>query len=212
MSDSVSETELIRLLLVDDHTIIRSGLANMLNTCEEFEVVGEASSGSDAIQLHGELNPDVTILDVVMPNMSGIHCLQRLKERCPNTNVLMLSSSELKHDISRAVQFGADGYITKASQPAELIIAILQVAAGDSYFCPTVSKRLKGNSAASKLTPRESEVLDLLREGMSNPEIGAELGITPRTAKAHVAAILMKLSAKDRAQAVAKGFELGLLR
>ncbi len=202
----------LRLLLVDDHAVMRAGLANMLNARSEFVVAGEADDGESALTLHQQLQPDVTLLDVTMPGMGGIECLKRLKQQCPGGRVLMLSSSELEQDMHQALTLGAEGYITKTALPTELIASILAVGRGEVFISEEVSRRLQNYSGASQLTPRELEVLQLLRKGMSNPDIGLILQITPRTAKAHVAAILVKLEAQDRAEAVARGFERGLLR
>ncbi len=208
MNDSVP----LRLLLVDDHAVMRSGLANMLNARSEFEVIAEAGNGREAVELHTDLQPDLTLMDVVMPDLGGIECLRTIKNASPESLVLMLSSSELEHDIFQAMEAGADGYITKTASPAELVQSILAVAGGETYISDEISRRLNEYSDVPQLTPRELEVLQLLRHGMSNARIGEELGITPRTAKAHVASILLKLGAKDRAEAVAHGFEQGLLR
>lgn len=202
----------LRLLLVDDHAVMRSGLANMLNARAEFKVVAEANNGREAIELHQEYQPDLTLMDVVMPGIGGIECLREIKESASESLVLMLSSSEREHDIFQAMEAGADGYITKTASPAELIQSILAVASGESYISDEISRRLSDYSDAPQLSPRELEVIQLLRHGMSNASIGLELGITQRTAKAHVASILLKLGAKDRTEAVAHGFEQGLLR
>ena len=202
----------LRLLLVDDHAVMPSGLANMLSARAEFEVVAEAGNGREAIELHKKHKPDLTLLDVVMPDIGGIECLRLIKESAPESLVLMLSSSELEHDIFQAMEGGADGYITKTASPAELVQSIFAVASGESYISDEISRRLSDYSNAPQLSPRELEVIHLLRHGMSNAKIGEELGITPRTAKAHVASILLKLGAKDRTEAVAHGFEQGLLR
>ncbi|MFK8114389.1 MAG: response regulator [Rubripirellula sp.] len=202
----------LRLLLVDDHAVMRSGLANMLTARREFEVVAEADDGESALALHQEHCPDVTLLDIAMPKMSGLECLRRLKQQSPNAKVLMLSSSELDQDMHQAIESGAEGYITKTALPSELVASILSVSRGEMYVSDKVSTRLRRYSSTSRLTPRELEVLNLLRKGMSNPDIGSILAITPRTAKAHVASILLKLEAHDRAEAVARGFERGLLR
>ena len=202
----------LRLLLVDDHAVMRSGLANMLNARAEFQVIAEAGNGREALELHKQHQPDLTLMDVVMPDLGGIACLRSIKEATPEALVLMLSSSELEHDIFQAMEAGADGYITKTASPSELVRSILCVASGETYISDEISGRLKDYSDAPQLTPRELEVLQLLRHGKSNAKIGEALGITPRTAKAHVASILLKLGANDRAEAVAHGFEQGLLR
>lgn len=205
-------TPSLRLLLVDDHAVMRSGLANMLSARPEFDVVAEADDGESALALHQQHSPDVTLLDIVMPGMGGLKCLRLLKQQSPDAKVLMLSSSELEQDMHDAIDLGADGYVTKTAMPSELVASILAVGRGEKCVSEEVSRRLQSYAATSQLTPREIEVLKLLRKGMSNPDIGMILEITPRTAKAHVAAILLKLDAQDRAEAVARGFELGLLR
>ena len=207
-----STDSVLRLLLVDDHAVMRAGLANMLNARREFEVIAEADDGESAVSLHEEYRPDVTLLDVVMPGMGGILCLQAIKRQCADARVLMLSSSELEEDMRNSIDAGADGYVTKTAEPSELVASVLTVGQGETYVSEEVSRRLQNCSTSPKLTPRELEVLQLLRKGMSNRDIGFILRITPRTAKAHVASILLKLTAHDRAEAVARGFERGLLR
>ncbi|TWT83186.1 Transcriptional regulatory protein LiaR [Planctomycetes bacterium CA13] len=211
MAESTS-TAPLRLLLVDDHAVMRSGLANMLNARPEFEVVAGADDGESALRLYQEHLPDITLLDVVMPGMNGIECLRQLKQTYPDAKVLMLSSSDLDHDFHDAIQAGAGGFIAKTAKPSELVKAILLVAKGEKSIGDEVSARLEAYAHALQLTPRELEVLQLLRKGMSNRDIGFLLEITARTAKAHVAAIMVKLEAQDRAEAVARGFERGLLR
>lgn len=211
MSESPPSASL-RLLLVDDHAVMRAGLANMLNTRGDLEVVAEADDGESALVLHQKFSPDITLLDVVMPGMGGLECLRRLREQSPDAKVLMLSSSELEQDMFQAIELGADGYITKTASPSELQASILGVSRGETCISDEVLRQIQKYSSSPHLTPREIEVLNLLRKGMTNPDIGLILEITPRTAKAHVAAILLKLEAHDRAEAVARGFELGLLR
>ncbi|GAA5509032.1 response regulator transcription factor [Novipirellula caenicola] len=211
MSTSAPITPL-RLLLIDDHSVMRAGLANMLNVRPEFEVVAEAGDGETGLELHHQHAPDVTLLDITMPGMGGINCLKRIKQQVPNAKVLILSSSEIESDMRQVIQLGASGYMLKSALPGELVVAIQAVGRGEKSFANHVLRKLECCSITPTLTPRETEVLHLLRKGMSNPDIGMTLQITPRTAKAHVAAILVKLEAHDRAAAVARGFELGLLR
>ncbi len=202
----------IRLLLVDDHAVMRSGLANMLNANAAFRVIGEADDGESALTQFRDLRPDVLLLDVTLPTMDGIDTLRHLREEFPDARVLMLSSSEAEEDIIHSLHAGANGYITKTAKPAELVAAILAVSNGEKVISPRVERRLAEHASGYPLTQREMEVLGLLRKGMSNPDIANLLHITTRTAKAHVAALLMKLDAADRAEAVARGFERGLLK
>ena len=202
----------IRLLLADDHAVMRSGLANMLNVNPAFRVVGEADDGRKALELYRRLKPDVLLLDVTMPGLDGIETLRLLRAEHPGARVLMLSSSETEEDIVQSFQAGAAGYVTKTARPAELAAAIKQVHAGERVMSPVVERCLAEQVPGSTLTPREVEVLSLLRQGMSNPDIARLLAITRHTAKAHVAAILAKLEATDRTEAVTRGFERGLLK
>lgn len=202
----------IRLLLADDHAVMRSGLANMLNVNPAFSVVGEADDGEATLRLHRSLQPDVLLLDVTMPSIDGIDTLRQLRKEIPSARVLMLSSSEAEEDIVQSFQAGACGYVMKTARPAELTAAIQAVHAGKKVMSPSVERRLAEQPPGAPLTAREVEVLSLLRKGMTNPEIARLLHITPRTAKAHVAAILMKLDASDRTEAVTRGFERGLLK
>jgi DNA-binding NarL/FixJ family response regulator len=209
---SRSRHKALQLLLVDDHAVVRSGLANMLSAQPGLTVLADAGDGETALRLAREMSPDVVLLDLVMPGMQGIECLVRLKADCPETKVLMLTSSDIGSDVRAAINAGADGYVTKTVSSAELIESIHTVARGERFVSAEVKRLLDEHASAIQLTPRELEVLQLLRKGMSNPDIGSILGITPRTAKAHVAALLVKLKAHDRAEAVARGFEWGLLR
>ena len=202
----------IRLLLVDDHAVMRAGLANMLNANPNFRVIADADDGKTALVLFRQHKPDVTLLDVMMPSLSGIDCLRLLLDEFPDARVLMLSSSEADEDIAQALDAGAFGYVNKTALPADLIAAIQAAHAGKSTISPEVQRRLAERAATQKLSGREIEVLHLMRKGMSNPQIGQLLGITARTAKAHVAAILQKLEVSDRTEAVARGFERGFLK
>jgi DNA-binding NarL/FixJ family response regulator len=209
---SPSRQKVLKLLLVDDHAVVRSGLANMLSAHKGLTVLAEVGDGEAALRMARELLPDVVLLDLVMPGMEGIECLKQLKALRVEVKVLMLTSSDIGVDVRAAMNAGADGYVTKTVSSAELIEAIQTVARGERFVSDEVRGLLDDHEAGIQLTLREFEVLQLLRKGMSNPDIGSILGITPRTAKAHVAALLVKLKAHDRAEAVARGFEWGLLR
>lgn len=212
MSTPFSQQTSLKLLLVDDHAVVRSGLANMLASQPGLEVLSEVGDGETALRLVRERAPDVVLLDVVMPGIGGIECLRRIKKAAVDVKVLMLTSSDLGSDVIAAINAGANGYVTKTVSSAELVDSIWTVARGERFLCDEVKRLIEREEPAVQLTPRELEVLQLLRKGMSNPDIGYILGITPRTAKAHVAALLVKLEAHDRAEAVARGFERGLLR
>lgn len=202
----------VRLLLIDDHAVMRAGLANMLNANSSFKVVAGADDAQSGLALYRQHKPDVTLLDVSMPGMSGIECLRALRAEYPTARVLMLSSSDAGEDIVQALEAGACGYVSKSARPAELTTAILDAHAGKRVVSAAIESRIAEHASGTTLTAREIEVLHLLRKGLTNPDIGRILGITPRTAKAHVAAILEKLGAADRTEAVARAFERGLLK
>jgi DNA-binding NarL/FixJ family response regulator len=203
----------IRLLLVDDHPVMRAGLANLLASEPGFEVVGQASDGPQGVRLWGELRPDICLLDITMPGMDGIEVLRQIRQCANNARVLMLTSSEAAEDVAHALDGGAAGYVTKNIEHEELVAAIRQAHAGGR----PIGRDIAGLQAApgpagERLSPREIETLGLMREGFTNNEIGRLLGISTLTAKAHVAAVIEKLGVVDRTQAVARGFDLGLLK
>ena len=202
----------IRLLLIDDHAVMRAGLANMLNANSNFKVVAGADDGHSGLAFHRQHKPDVTLLDVSMPGMSGIECLLAIRADYPTARVLILSSSDTEEDIVQALEAGACGYVSKSARPAELTTAILDAHAGKRVVSAAIESRIAEHVSSPTLTLREIEVLHLLRKGLTNPDIGRLLGITPRTAKAHVAAILDKMGVADRTEAVASAFERGLLK
>lgn len=202
----------IRLMLVDDHAILRAGLANMLNGEAGLKVVVEADDGETALRLWRQHQPDVTLLDLSMGGMDGIETLRRLRAEFPEARVLMLTSSEANEDVRHALEAGAAGYVTKNIRRAELVEAIRECHAGGQPIGEHIASILAAGNEHGSLSRREMEVLGLVRQGFTNGEIGRLLGIAERTAKAHVAALLVKLQASDRAEAVARGFERGLLK
>jgi DNA-binding NarL/FixJ family response regulator len=202
----------IRLLLVDDHPVMRAGLANLLMLERDFEVVAQADDGESALRLWRQHRPDVCLLDVTMHGMDGVETLRRLKAIAPDARVLMLTSSEAPEDLAQSMKAGAAGYITKNVQHADLVAAIRQVHAGGRPIDPAMVAAAQAPRGGSLLTPRELEVLGLMREGFTNTDIGRLIGASTRTAKAHVAAIIDKLQVIDRTQAVARAFDLGLLK
>jgi len=203
----------IRLLLVDDHPLMRAGLANLLSTEPDLVVVAQADDGETAIRLWQQHAPDVCLLDLTMHGIDGVETLKRLRLVEPQARVLMLTSSDSSEDVARTLAAGANGYITKSVRHSELFAAIRQVHAGGrpvsehSIVGPQPARQVAGLS----LTPREIQVVSFMREGFTNAEIGRLLGISIHTAKAHVAGVIEKLGASDRTQAVARAFDLGLL-
>lgn len=206
-------TAAIRLLLVDDHPVVRAGLANLLASEPGFAVVGQANDGAEGVRLWEELRPDLMLLDITMPGVDGIEVLRRIRQRSPDARVLMLTSSEAAEDVAQALKAGACGYVTKHVDHEDLVAAIREAHGGGRPIGGDVAALLgEPGAPGDQLSPREFEVLGLLREGFTNVEIGRLLGISTRTAKAHVAAVIEKLGVVDRTQAVARAFDLGLLK
>jgi DNA-binding NarL/FixJ family response regulator len=209
---AVSTPTPVRVILADDHAVLRAGLANVLNFEPGLRVVAEADDGEAAIQAWRDHQPDIMLLDLSMPGLDGIETLQRLRSEFPAARVLMLTSSEAPEDVHHALAAGACGYVTKTVRRAELIAAIREVHAGREVIGRSVAQLMAAAQEAGAVSRRELEVLGLVRQGFTNAEIGRLLGISERTAKAHVGALLIKLQAADRAEAVARGFERGLLK
>lgn len=203
----------IRIMLVDDHSIVRMGLVTLLSTEEDLSVEAEAEDGEQAVKLHAELKPDVTLLDLRMPGgLDGIQTLKRLREQSPEARVIVLTTSEFDEDVLRSMAGGAAGYLSKNVSRSDLAAAIRQVHEGGSCLPVGLMQRMNEWARHRQLTSREIEVLEFMRRGLSNRDIGRALEISEHTAKAHVCAILGKLGAADRAEAVNIAFERGLVR
>ena len=198
----------MRLVLVDDHVIVREGLRHVLEEAPEFSIIGEGATAAEAIRLAGELQPDVLVLDISMPGGSGLQAVPEILECAPQTRVLMLSVHDDAEYILESVRAGAHGYCRKDSTPEELRRAIRTVFAGDTYFSALVAQRvaqaLREHKSAKDvepptppgtevLSPREREVLLFIAQGRANKEIGAQLGISTRTVEAHRQALMKKL-------------------
>jgi len=202
----------INLMLVDDHPVMRAGLANLLALQKDFRVVAQADDGESAIALWQQHRPDVCLLDVSMHGIDGIETMRRLRAAAPEARVLMLTSSEAPEDMAQSLKAGAAGYLTKNIRHEELVAAIREVHAGGRPVDASVREAQASPAAQGLLTDREIEVLGLMREGFTNTEIGRLLGTSTRTAKAHVAAIIEKFRVVDRTQAVARAYDMGLFR
>jgi len=212
---------LVRLVVVDDHALFRAGLISLLGEMPEFQVVGEAGSGQEALELIRRNSPDVILLDVNMPGMSGVdvvraHRSSPQKDQC---RVIMLTISKSKKDLMGAIKAGADGYLLKSAEPNELRRAILAVSQGMSVLSPQVTRQVlevaalgdKLRSSDSELSSREMEVLSCLAQGKTTSQIAGELFISENTVKTHVRHILEKLQASNRAEAVSKATQMGLI-
>lgn len=201
----------IRVLLIDDHAVLRAGLANLLALERDLVVVGEADNGEAGVQLVQRCQPHVAIIDVSMTGMDGVETSRRIRRLAPEVRILMLTSSESAADAARSIEAGASAYLTKRVAHDEIVAVIRKVHAGHKAIQIGV-RPAESPPRPELLSLRELEVLRLMRLGTSNIEIGRRLGIAERTVKSHVTAIFIKLNASDRAGAVARGFDLGLLK
>lgn len=201
----------IRVLLVDDHELFRAGLANLLSLQKDVVVVGEAGGGAEGVSLWKQRRPHVGLVDLSMAGVDGVETVKMIRGIQPDAALVMLTSSESAVEARRSFQAGAAAYVTKHSSPREILDVIRRVCAGETGIRRGV--REVAEAAATKLlSERELAVLRFMRQGLGNAEIGRELGIVERTVKCHVTAIFAKLGAHDRAGAVARGFDLGILQ
>ncbi len=204
----------IRILITDDHPVVREGLAGMLAAQPDFEVVGEAADGETAVALHQSLSPDVTLMDLRMPGMDGVGAIEAIKARQPSAHILVLTTYDSDADILRAIEAGATGYLLKDTPREELFRAIRAAAAGESVLAPTVAARIMTQMRApaeENLSSREIEVLQLVAKGHSNKEIGKALHISTATVKTHLIHIYNKLGVDDRTAAVTTALEKGII-
>jgi len=202
----------IRVLIVDDHFILRMGLIASLKTDPELSVVGEADNGAQAVQLYRQKSPDVVLMDLRLPDMSGVEATAAIIREFPQAKVMMLTSHDLEEDIFQAFHAGALGYLLKDVQVEVLAKAIKSVAAGNKYVPTEIARALAEHDKASVLTSRELEVLHMVVKGLSNREIGAALGFSENTAKFHVKNILTKLGVSDRTEAASAALQRGIVR
>ncbi|MFC5835817.1 response regulator [Nonomuraea insulae] len=203
----------IRLIIVDDHPIVRDGLRGILDM-DDIEIVGEAADGPEALAVALRTNPDVVLLDLRMPKMSGAEVIRRLREQQPGVHVLVLTTFDDDADVLPAIEQGATGYLLKDTPRAELRRAVLAAARGETVLSPTVAGVLTRKAHEPEprtLSPRELEVLRLIARGATNREVAGRLFITEATVKTHLLHVFAKLQVKDRAAAVAAAYELGLL-
>ena len=216
---------MIRVLLADDQALVRAGFRVLLDSAADIEVVGEASSGEQALTLAKDSRPDVILMDIRMPNMDGLEATRRIvaNRDMRGVRVLILTTFEVDEYVFEALRSGASGFAVKDIEPAELLQAVRVVARGDALLSPTVTRRLIAEFAGRPeqrrvaatdldvLTEREREVMALVAAGRTNHEIAAELFISPATAKTHVSRAMSKLGARDRAQLVVLAYETGLI-
>jgi len=204
----------IRLLIADDHPVVRDGLRGMLANEADFEVVGEAASGAEAVLLTERERPDVVLMDLRMPGVDGATATAEITERFPGTRVLVLTTYDTDADILRAVEAGATGYLLKDAPRERLFPAIRSAARGETVLAPTVATRLVNRMrvpAEEALTSREIEVLGLVARGSSNADVAASLFISEATVKTHLLHIFGKLGVDDRTAAVVAALERGII-
>lgn len=204
---------MIRVLLADDHPVVRSGLAGMLSVEPDIEVVGEAGDGAEAVALAGSLGPDLVLMDLRMPVLDGASATARIVADLPRVRVLVLTTYETDTDILRAVEAGATGYLLKDTPREELVAGVRAAARGESALSPSVARRLvqQVRGDVERLTPREQEVLAGVARGLSNAAVGRELFITEATVKTHLLRVFAKLGVDDRTRAVTVAIERGIL-
>jgi DNA-binding NarL/FixJ family response regulator len=213
----------IRVLLADDQQLVRTGFRMILKAEKDIEVVGEAGDGAEAVELALQLRPNVVLMDIRMPVLDGLEATRRLVAANADSRVLILTTFDLNEYVYEALRAGASGFLVKDAPAAQLVTAIRVVADGEALLAPSVTRRLITEFARrpaptakpdemEELTPRELEVLQLVARGLSNAEIAKELFVSDATVKTHVARVLMKLSLRDRVQAVVAAYESGLVQ
>jgi DNA-binding NarL/FixJ family response regulator len=205
---------MIKVLVVDDHPVVRSGLVGMLDVEEDLEIVGEAGDGEEAVLRVAALAPDVVLMDLRMPRLDGAGATARIVAEHPRSKVLVLTTYDTDGDIVRAVEAGATGYLLKDTPRAQLVEAVRAAARGETVLAPAVAARLMSRMrapAVEALTPREIQVLGSVARGLSNAEIGRELFIGEATVKTHLLRVFAKLGVDDRTRAVTVAMERGIL-
>ena len=202
----------IRVMLVDDHAVMRRGLASLLATCPELEVVGDAGDGETALKRADALHPDLVIMDLLMPRMDGAETTRRLRTRHPEIRVLVLTTSTSSDGIAQALEAGATGALLKSAELDELRTAIRNVAAGTRYISDEIAQIMTKDPPLPELTPRQLEILKSITRGFSNPDIARQLGISVQMVKEHMTALLLKIGAANRTEAVAIALRKHLLK
>jgi DNA-binding NarL/FixJ family response regulator len=209
--ETADSPQLIRVMCVDDHPVVRKGIASLLANEPDTLLVGEASNGKEAIELFRALRPDVTLIDLRMPQMDGISATRQIRKEFPDVRIIALTSYDGDQDIYQALEAGVRGYLLKETVHTELVHAIRAVYAGKRLVPPEVAERLSEYFPQVALTPREVEVLSLVAQGMANKDIAERIGTASGTVKMHVQNILEKLGAADRTHAVTIAIRRGIL-
>ena len=202
----------IRIILADDHSVVRLGLAALLGRRSDFQVVGEAKDGDAAVELAKSLRPDVVIMDLMMPRTDGAEATRLIRTTCPEVKVLILTSFAASVDIERAIGAGASGAIVKDADNAELISAIREVASGGTAFSSEIRQSIATEPITKEFTQKQLDVLHSITRGLSNPDIAKQLGISLNAVKQHIRAVFAKLGAANRTEAVAIALRKQLLK
>jgi DNA-binding NarL/FixJ family response regulator len=210
MTDTTTQT--VRVLCVDDHPLVRKGIASILNNEPDMKLVAEAGNGRDAVAMFKAHQPDVTLMDLRMPEMDGIEAARQIRAESPDAKIIALTSFDGDQEIYRALEAGVRGYLLKEMVHTEVVRAIRLVHAGKRLMPPEVAERLTDYFPKAALTPREVEVLSLVAAGLANKEIAAKLGTADGTVKIHVQNILSKLNASDRTHAVTIAIQRGIIQ
>ena len=203
--------ETIRVLIVEDHNVVRQGLVALINLADGIQVVGEAVDGVEAIAQFRKHQPDVTMIDLRLPKMGGVDVIQRVRSESPNARFVVLTTYDGDEDIYRALKSGAKAYLLKGMTSEELITTIREVAVGKSHIPAAIAERLAERMGTEDLTPREADVLEQIVHGKSNKEIATELDISEATVKTHINSLLSKLGVTDRTQAATAAIRRGLV-
>lgn len=203
--------EAIRVLIVEDHNVVRQGLVALINLAEGIQVVGEAGDGVEAIAQFRKLQPDVTLVDLRLPKLGGVDVIQRVRSETPQARFVVLTTYDGDEDIYRALKSGAKAYLLKGMTSDELITTIREVAVGRSHIPAAIAERLAERMGTEDLTPREADVLEQIVHGKSNKEIATELDISEATVKTHINSLLGKLGVTDRTQAATAAIRRGLV-
>jgi two-component system, NarL family, response regulator len=207
----MSENEKIKVLIVDDHPIMRVGVAAIINACTDMMTVAETGTGASAVELYERHRPDITLMDLRLPDISGVEAIRRIRRRHAEACFVVLTTYEGDEDIYQALEAGARAYIIKGMPHELLVDALRRVHAGGRFLPSPVTKALAARTPDSDFSAREREVLELLAQGESNKRIATLLGITEATVKCHVSVILMRLQVEDRTQAVVAALQRGLV-
>jgi DNA-binding NarL/FixJ family response regulator len=202
----------IRLFIVDDHVMIRLGLAALMAYEPDIEIIGEAGNGKEAITLFDTLLPDVTVMDGMLPDAHGVEVTRTIIGKHPDARIILVSINESAEDIHRAIEAGAAGYVSKSQNQDVIVRAIRAVASGETFLEAELARRLSARSVTNALSQRELEVLRLVAEGLVNKRIGVELGLSENTVKTHISRIMGKLEVHDRTSLAMRAVALGLLR